>query len=225
MTSVQVIFLFSLISCLSVERIDFSKMHPPRYFNYLRAVSVLSFSLLQLASATKAITVGNDTLDSSAIDPPKSDCNINGSVSATDSAVFTSAFVKNQSVPLAWVLGVAAHQNDRDTVGVSRTFYFGPQKNDSASSSATVQGCALFFPSASEHWTTSNRYQAPADDKLPAKCLADMKELVQRTARNESAHFARDPTGACSQIAGELVVTNFESCFGYNIQNVHPRRE
>jgi len=200
-------------------------MHPPRYLNHVWTVSILSFSLLQLASLAKAIAVGNDTSGSSAIDPPKSYCNLNSSFSATDSAVFTSALVRNQSVPLAWVLGVAAHQYDRDTVGVSRTFYFGPQKSDSASSSATVQGCALFFPSASEHWTTSNRYQAPADDKLPAKCLADMKELVQRAARNESAHFVRNPTGACGQIAGELVVTNLESCFGYNIQNVHPRRE
>lgn len=200
-------------------------MHPPRYLNYLRTVSVLSFSLLQFACMTKAIPLENNTLDSPNIDPPKSYCNINGSFSATDSAVFTSAFVKNQSVPLAWVLGVAAHQYDRETVGVSRTFYFGPQKNDSANSSATVQGCALFFPSGSEHYHASSHYQPPKDDKLPAKCLADMKVLVQRAARNESARFARDPTGACGQIAGELVVTNLESCFGYNIQNVHPRRE
>lgn len=183
-------------------------------------ISFLLLSVLQCAALNEPIPPEPDR-NSSSIDAA---CNSNGTF-ATDSAVFTSQFAQNQTVPLSWVMGVVAHSNDRDTVEVSRSFYFGPRANDTLKRPTSVQGCALFFPSASQHYNTSNIHQDPTDANLPATCIADMTQLVQAAARNGSAQFASDPTGTCNQIAGEIVVTHLESCFGYDVKNVHPRRE
>lgn len=184
-------------------------------------ISFILLSALQCAALKKPIPLEPNTRNSSSIDAA---CNGNGT-SATDSAVFTSQFVQNQSVPLSWVMGVVAQPYGRDTVEVSRSFYFGPQQNDTSIRFASVQGCALFFPSASQHHNTSNISQDPTDGNLPAKCIADMTQLVQTAARNGSAQFQKDAAGTCYQIAGEIVTTNLESCFGYDVTNVHPRRK
>jgi hypothetical protein len=186
-------------------------------------ISFMLLSALQCATLTKATPHGFNTGDSPSIEAPRSSCNSSGAYSATDSAVFTSEFVQNQSVPLSWVMGIVAHPYNRDTVEVSRSFYFGPQKNDTSNSSTSVHGCALFFPSASQHYNTSNPHQDPTDANLPAKCLTDMTQLIQKAARNSSAQFEKDPAGTCNQIAGEVVITRLESCFGYDVTNVRPR--
>jgi hypothetical protein len=209
-------------SCPSSALVHFSvpKMLHPLSIQSFGAISFILLSALQCAALKKPIPP-EPTRNSSSIDAA---CNGNGT-SATDSAVFTSQFVQNQTVPLSWVMGIVAHPNDRDTVEVSRSFYFGPRANDTLSSPTSIQGCALFFPSASQHYNTSNIHQNPTDASLPAKCIADMTQLVQTAARNSSAQFEGDPTGTCNQIAGEIVVTHLESCFGYDVKNVHPRRK
>lgn len=63
------------------------------------------------------------------------------------------------------------------------------------------------------------------DSKLPALCLANMKQLIQSAAQNSSVQFEKSPERICSQIAGGMVTTHLDSCFGYDITNFHLRHE
>ncbi len=184
--------------------------------------------LVHLAASSEASPLASSMSPSPNIDLPI--VTYDGKASpplASDSAILTLLSLGNLSVPVSWILEVEvdthAYEGD-DRLAVTRRFDVGPQKSNFSNGIEALSGCALLFPSASQHYNSSaDPATPPVDTRLPKGCISDLTQLVHAAAPANITGFEEDATNTCNQLAGEIVINPPTSCFGYNVRNVHPQ--
>jgi hypothetical protein len=188
---------------------------------------LLLLLLVHLAASSEAAPSANSMSPSPNIDPPI--VTYDGKSihpPASDSAVLTLLSLGNLSVPVSWILEVEVdtHAYEGDRLAVIRRFYLGPQKSNFSNGIEALSGCALFFPSASQHYNSfADPAKPPTDTRLPKDCISNLTKLAHAAAPANITGFEKDATNTCNELAGEIVINPPTSCLGYDVRNVHPQ--